>query len=74
MSLSRKPIDGAWSGWTQYSPLNATHVTRTRPCDAPPAMFGGQDCSGASQEITIPVEEDGIYGGNMDSSNTIPVI
>ncbi|PIK51722.1 putative SCO-spondin-like [Apostichopus japonicus] len=45
------PVDARWGRWGPWTPCSHTcgsngTYTRTRLCNAPPALYGGEDCTG----------------------------
>ena len=47
------PRDAGWAEWTSWSSCQSNcRQVRNRTCDNPTAMFGGNDCTGDSTEMT----------------------
>ncbi len=50
-------VDGGFSEWTQWDPCSKTcgvgERSRTRRCDYPPPLYGGQNCQGAPVEKAV---------------------
>lgn len=56
------PEHGAWSAWGEWSSCSDTvdgSRMRTRTCDNPPPLYGGEDCSGdaiETEQLVCPGE------------------
>lgn len=67
LTQNKCPVHGNWSQWSEWETCSVTCggglQRRLRNCDNPPPAFGGDDCSGESEEIRpcneIPCEVDG---------------
>ncbi|XP_062577890.1 semaphorin-5A-like, partial [Saccostrea cucullata] len=50
------PVHGMWSGWSIWGSCSITcgggQMSRSRNCDNPPPMYGGQACSGQSSKTS----------------------
>lgn len=70
-------IDGAWSGWTQWSDCNDKCVrVRKRKCNAPSPLNGGTYCQGTDFETVNCTEGPSVpihctYPNHITNSNVI---
>ncbi|XP_062621326.1 A disintegrin and metalloproteinase with thrombospondin motifs adt-1-like [Saccostrea cucullata] len=56
-NLPHCPVDGRWSSWEAWTSCSATcgngTQSRSRNCKNPPPSYGGQPCSGSSEEQEV---------------------